>query len=214
MSLPQPETPSDPQLDQKAETRRRILAAAREVFLRDGFTAANLNEVSELAKVGKGTLYRHFDSKNELYVATLSEHGDRFHAELVEAIDPDADSLKQIEQITVFYLGFWERHPEHFRLTQVVQTRDVVEDLSPELRADLRRIFETSLRFLEAILARGIERGEIRSCDPWNTANAIMFLGNSLVNPIVGKVPQMVDRDMRAVYAAAARLILAGLTPV
>jgi len=40
----------------KAESRRKILDSAREIFFRDGFMAANLDVVAERAGVAKGTL--------------------------------------------------------------------------------------------------------------------------------------------------------------
>ena len=55
--------------EKKAKSRRRILDAARDVFFRDGFMTANLDEVAERAGVAKGTLYRYFESKADLYVA-------------------------------------------------------------------------------------------------------------------------------------------------
>ena len=62
----------------KSEQRRRIQDSARAVFFRDGFVAANLDEVAEGAGVAKGTLYRYFKSKAELYVAVLSQDGQIF----------------------------------------------------------------------------------------------------------------------------------------
>ena len=59
----------------KAESRRRILESARDVFFRDGFMAANLDEVADKAGVAKGTLYRYFESKADLYVAVLADNG-------------------------------------------------------------------------------------------------------------------------------------------
>ena len=73
----------------KAESRRRILEAAREVFFRDGFMPANLDEVAELAQVAKGTLYRYFDSKAELYVAVLAHDGAIFERKLRETLAPE-----------------------------------------------------------------------------------------------------------------------------
>jgi AcrR family transcriptional regulator len=69
----------------KALQRRKILDAAREVFFRDGFVNANLDEVAALAEVAKGTLYRHFDSKADLYVAVLSHNGQVFEERMREA---------------------------------------------------------------------------------------------------------------------------------
>ncbi len=49
--------------ERKVQSRQQILKAARGVFFRDGFMAANLDEVAENAGVAKGTLYRYFESK-------------------------------------------------------------------------------------------------------------------------------------------------------
>ena len=57
--------------EKKALQRKHILEAARDVFFRDGFVHANLDEVAQRAGVAKGTLYRYFENKGELYVAVL-----------------------------------------------------------------------------------------------------------------------------------------------
>ena len=47
--------------EKKQVSRRKILEAAKEVFFRDGFMAANLDHVAQRAGVAKGTLYRYFE---------------------------------------------------------------------------------------------------------------------------------------------------------
>ena len=68
--------PRAPRAEKRAQQRQRILDSARAVFFRDGFMAANLDEVAERAGVAKGTLYRYFENKAELYVAVLTGNGD------------------------------------------------------------------------------------------------------------------------------------------
>jgi AcrR family transcriptional regulator len=51
--------------------RARILEAALEVCERRGVAAARMEEVAGLAQVSKGTLYRFFESKEDLFLATL-----------------------------------------------------------------------------------------------------------------------------------------------
>jgi AcrR family transcriptional regulator len=51
--------------------RDRILAAAGELFSRQGFNATRINELHVAARVSKRTLYQHFDSKDDLIVAYL-----------------------------------------------------------------------------------------------------------------------------------------------
>ena len=70
--------PPSSRTQKRAESRRRILDSAREVFFRDGFMAANLDEVAEKAGVAKGTLYRYFDNKADLYVGVLADNGAAF----------------------------------------------------------------------------------------------------------------------------------------
>ncbi|MGH2836356.1 MAG: TetR/AcrR family transcriptional regulator [Solirubrobacteraceae bacterium] len=55
--------------------RERILAAAAELFARQGFNATGVNELHRAARVSKRTLYQHFESKDDLILAYLAEHG-------------------------------------------------------------------------------------------------------------------------------------------
>jgi AcrR family transcriptional regulator len=53
--------------------RQRIIAAARELFRTKGFEQTTTGEIAELADVGKGTLFFHDRSKDELLVMVFQE---------------------------------------------------------------------------------------------------------------------------------------------
>ena len=55
------------------ETRDRILAAARRVMLSHGLVRATTREIAHAAGVSEGTLYNHFASKEELFLAALGQ---------------------------------------------------------------------------------------------------------------------------------------------
>lgn len=57
----------------KADKRRRIQAAARELFSRRGFSSVTTQEVADLAEVGTGTLFRYAHSKGELLCMVANE---------------------------------------------------------------------------------------------------------------------------------------------
>lgn len=196
---------------QKAETRRRILAAAREVFLRDGFMETNLNEVARKAGVGKGTLYRHFENKAELYVAVLTENDGGFFEAARRAIDPESGALRQLRQAADFYIDFWKRHPESFRVIWAVQNRELIGGLSPALLERVAGIFERPVRFLERVVRAGVESGELRACDPWVTANALLISVNAVIDRVVHGDHVMLDRDLDAMYQCTVELLLEGL---
>ncbi|MDE3130791.1 MAG: helix-turn-helix transcriptional regulator, partial [Acidobacteriota bacterium] len=52
--------------------RGRILAAAGELFARQGFNATGVNDLYRAARVSKRTLYQHFESKDDLIIAYLA----------------------------------------------------------------------------------------------------------------------------------------------
>ncbi|WP_051712426.1 TetR/AcrR family transcriptional regulator [Spirillospora albida] len=87
------DTPQGAVRQERADVRRnraRLLAAAREVFGRDG-AGASLEAVARRAGVGIGTLYRHFPARQDLLEALLADGFDRLAArarDLASAPDP------------------------------------------------------------------------------------------------------------------------------
>lgn len=59
------------------DTRAAILAAAAEVFARQGYDGASIAEITQAAGLSSGPVYGHFGSKAELFAATLEAHSDR-----------------------------------------------------------------------------------------------------------------------------------------
>lgn len=54
-------------------TRLALIAAARTVFERDGFQAARISDISQLAGMAHGTFYTYFDSKEEAFAAIIDQ---------------------------------------------------------------------------------------------------------------------------------------------
>src|SRR3546814_15165107 len=60
---------------QKAGRRRSILAAAQDLFTRDGFDQTPIEAIAEQAEVAAGTVYNHFQSKGDLLLALVAQDG-------------------------------------------------------------------------------------------------------------------------------------------
>lgn len=58
----------------RADVRARIVAAAQEAFLRDGYQRTNLGEVAAAAGFSKGAVYSNFGGKADLFTAVINEH--------------------------------------------------------------------------------------------------------------------------------------------
>jgi AcrR family transcriptional regulator len=83
----------------RAQRREQILDAATEAFARSGFAATSLEDIAAEAGVARMILYRHFDSKTELYRAVLDRMCARLQAHLEEPVggftDASIDGLLQ-----------------------------------------------------------------------------------------------------------------------
>src|SRR6202035_3620383 len=96
MSAPMKSAPSHSR-NERIPPRARILAAAGELFYRHGIRAVGVESIAEAAGTNKMTLYRHFDSKDELVAEYLRQEAAKAEAfwDALEAQHP-GDALAQI----------------------------------------------------------------------------------------------------------------------
>src|SRR5437667_11464155 len=79
--------------------RATILRAAETIFARHDYHEVQMDDVVEACGVGKGTLYRYFPSKQELYFAVMFEGIARLRAELEAAIGTEEPPVRKIRRI-------------------------------------------------------------------------------------------------------------------
>ena len=198
--------------EKKKQSRRRIIEAAREVFFRDGFMPANLDEVAELAGVAKGTLYRYFESKADLYVAVLADNGRVFTGKLAEAVSVADSPSEQLRRMSRFYLEHWVRHRDYFQIFWAIDNQKVIGDLPAEVTEEVSKLWEQSLTILNGVLERAVEAGELAPCDTWEVANILWTVANSLIQSDgSGMRRDLRRRPLEAVYSDAIELLLRGL---
>jgi AcrR family transcriptional regulator len=101
-------TPAPVRRLRRAERRQQILAAATQAFARAGFAATSLDDLAAQAGVSRAILYRHFDSKTDLYRAVL----DRARARLAAAVGVRDFTDASIDAL----LGAAAADPDGFRL--------------------------------------------------------------------------------------------------
>lgn len=70
----------------RAQRREQILRAATQAFARAGFAATSLDDIADEAGVSRVILYRHFESKSDLYEAVLDRVGDVLASHVSERV--------------------------------------------------------------------------------------------------------------------------------
>jgi AcrR family transcriptional regulator len=133
------ETPSRQQL-RTQQTQKRLLDAAEEIFVRDGYEAAQIDAIAAAAGRSKGAVYTHFKSKEDLFLA-LFEHRTRSFIEgLVTSLRRCANRKQSLEAFREFYVGLakdrtWPILNLEFKLFALRH---------PDSKERLRRAFEMS----------------------------------------------------------------------
>jgi len=174
--------------------------------------AANLDEVAENAGVAKGTLYRYFESKADLYVAVLADNGDAFTQRMEEAIADAESGLEQVEGLSHFYYDYWVRHPEYFQIFWAIDNQSVIGELPPEVVKAVSQLWEQNLLILSTALKRAVEEGNLVDCDPWEVAQILWTTANALIQSDAIRPRRELRRlPLEQVFHDAVRYILRGL---
>lgn len=90
-----------------AERRALIIEAAGRLFGERGYEATRLDEIAAAAGVTKPIVYRHFDSKSDLYLALLDRHRDDL-AGFISAIPAEGSAEERLRAVLEIWLGYVE----------------------------------------------------------------------------------------------------------
>jgi AcrR family transcriptional regulator len=96
----------------------RILAAAARLFAMHRFHEARMEDIAAAAEVGKGTLYRYFPDKEQLYLALLSRSAEQMSRRVHAALDAVQGPRRRLEALVGAFLGYFEENPHLFDLIQ------------------------------------------------------------------------------------------------
>lgn len=122
------------------DTRTRILSAAMKAVRQYGLEGVRIQNISELAGLSPGALYRYFDSKDQLMLECFT-YVDKQAAAIFNSISFDplslcADPMGAVKQLWLPYFRFWTAHPDEtvfyhrFRDSTFFPAYDRVRDAS------------------------------------------------------------------------------------
>ena len=159
--------------------RQRLLAAAADLFYRQGIGAVGVDLVSKKAGDSKRTLYQQFGSKDRLIAESLAAHGAAITGHYLPAEDPAAPARQQI--LAVFDgLSAWTA-AETFRGCPFINTATELADP----RHPARQIARDHKLALRGYLARHAERGQAK--DPQRLADQlIVVFDGAIVQAVMG----------------------------
>jgi len=198
---------------EKAQRRREILHAARQVFFERGFHTPTVDDVAACAEVSKGTIYLYFVSKEEILAHLLLEGLEILLDEMQTAYEANPQTPEgTLQSLANAYLGFCQDNPSYFRLIMAFDRGRFEESISSKL---FQKVLNKSLQGLN-LLARTIEMGKtsgiFRVEDPWLAAGTVWAALNGVLVLMAHPLRQRLLRsDLESMFQATLALVVRGL---
>jgi AcrR family transcriptional regulator len=157
----------------RREREREIVAATRRLFDERGLQDAPIEEIARAVGINKALIYRHFSSKEELFVLTLSSYLTDL-ANHLDGVATTLDPVAQLEEGWRRYTDYCLQHPAFLDCGLSLMRRpaeQLREEISDAVWIRLGQGMAACLSRLSRILALGAEQGVFAVKDPDFTAN-------------------------------------------
>jgi AcrR family transcriptional regulator len=162
-------------------TRGRLLAAAQSLIEEGGYGAASVLAITERAGLAAGTLYRHFSSKEELFVElfrAVCAGEERAMRDAAERLDGASPAVVRLETVLA---TFAQRALGNPRLAWAL----LAEPVAPRVDAERLAYRERYAALIGEALRAGIDGGELPDQNAALTAAALVGgCGEALVGPL------------------------------
>jgi AcrR family transcriptional regulator len=152
------DAPTSLRAQSKLKTRRRVLDAARELFMERGYEAATIRDIASEAGLSTAAVFASFVDKTDLFNAVMAEDFQRQVEHLREAAKPDATVEDAV--LSVFEAGY-RFHGAQLPLLQAAISLSWSHGLGGEFGD--RPSFGLAMDALAEILSRGVESGELKA---------------------------------------------------
>jgi AcrR family transcriptional regulator len=161
-----------------------ILIAATELFAEHGFANANTQDLAERLQLGKGTIFRHFPTKRDLFLAAVDRVMVKMREEIMAQIAGIDDGLVQIARGIRAFLSFYANHPEYVEL--LIQERAYFKDRKRPTYFEHREV--NVQRWLK-LYGRLMAEGRVREIPPERITDVVgnLIYGTMFTNFFAGQ---------------------------
>lgn len=173
------------------ERRQEILDAATELFAEHGYSDAGTQTLADRLGVGKGTVFRHFPTKRDLFLAAVDRVMSRLRDQVDAAVEGIDDPLGRISTAVRACLTFFAEHPRYVEL--IVQERALFKDRTKPTYGVYRE--RNIVRWAE-LYRQMIGDGRVRDIPPERIAEVIgdLIYGTIFTNYFAGRSKPPVEQ--------------------
>jgi len=147
----------------RAQTRERLLTAARGVFARRGFHGASVDEIASEAGFSTGALYSNFDGKEDLFLVLMDREIDEHAREIAEAVRARASVAERARGGARQWMTMIEREPDALLLFTEFWAYGVRD---AQVRPKVAARFAQMREVLTSLIADGVREFDLELAIP------------------------------------------------
>ncbi|HKR15232.1 MAG TPA: TetR/AcrR family transcriptional regulator [Pyrinomonadaceae bacterium] len=191
----------------KEGVRDAILDATDRLLARYGYRKMTVEDIASEAGIGKGTIYLHFTSKEEVVLSHVDRIVERLKEKLQEISRSEDNAAARLRQMLLTRVMFRFDSIQHY--TQSLN--DLLAALRPGLLARRAVYFEAEAQIFAEVLRNGRAAGELEFEDEHATALAMLQATNGLLPYSLSTTELGERQDVEQRTAGVADLLLRGL---
>ena len=176
------------------ERRHQIIDAAVPIFARKGYAAAGTVEIAQAAGVSEPTIYRYFESKQELYIAAMRRNAEEVMVNWERIASENENPLNALLTLGQWYMMTLKERPELLSL----RFRSVTDSADPAVLDEARELYLQILGFTEGLFVKAKEQGFLAPTTETRTMAWLFMAVGSLMDQInlLGLQEELLPRDL------------------
>ena len=191
----------------KEAVKDAILDATDRLLARFGYKKMTVEDISVEVGIGKGTIYLHFTSKEEIVLSHVDRIVERVKERLREIADSDAPAAERLRSMLLTRVLYRFDSIQHY--TQSLN--DLLAALRPGLMARRAAYFEAEAQIFAELLIAGRASGEFNFEDEKATARALLQATNGLLPYSLSTAELGAREEVEERAADVADLVMRGL---
>ncbi|HLA96462.1 MAG TPA: TetR/AcrR family transcriptional regulator [Pyrinomonadaceae bacterium] len=162
---------------QPRSTRDSILDATDRLLANSGYKRMTIDDLAREVGIGKGSIYLHFESKEEIALSHIDRIIERLKKSLFEISESKAKAAVRLRSMIVERVLVRFDSVQHY--TQSLN--ELLAQLRPRLLERRKRYFEEEAQIFSRVLREGKEQGHFAIADPLDTARTLLDATNALL---------------------------------
>ncbi len=162
---------------QSKSTREAILDATDRLLARYGYKKMSIQDLADEVGIGKGSIYLHFTSKEEIALSHIDRIIDRLKSSLDETSRSKLSPEKKLRKMLIDRVMMRFDSVQHYSQS----LNELLAHLRPRLLERRRQYFEEEARIFASVLAEGKAAGIFGLKDPVETGRTLLDASNALL---------------------------------